>query len=87
MKSLKIVYLILLFFVHSNLISSHRYGLEYIGCVCITIVIEGAISERPISCGGKNTRFAVASTSVCSTLRGTDTGVLQNVRGSSQVRL
>jgi len=66
-------------------IFSHRYGLEYIGCAGVTDVV-GVFGQRRIPRGGEDLRSCVVAAGVLSALCRADIGVLQNVRGGSQVR-
>lgn len=67
---------------------SHRYGLDYIGHTGVADRIQGLASLRQkLHNGvGENTRSGAAADGFFSALRRSDTGVLQNVRGGSQVR-
>jgi len=67
---------------------SHRYGLEHISCVGVTDVIQGLADIGKVSRGdvGKNTRSGVVADRLHSSMCCSYFGVLQNVRGGSQVR-
>lgn len=74
------IYKLLLLFSYS-----HRYGMEHISCTGITNVIQRVTDLRQ-KVDGKDTRFCVVVNCLLSTFFCFNIGILQNVRGSSQVR-